>query len=103
MGSLEESCLWMVDCRLSTIDGNGKGATEVPKILECIMRWMSGVTRWDVVFLLAPNDYAIDIGMMLAAFDGSDDIVIQEGTYTFSCQSLDAKTSIVHGTRKLHF
>jgi hypothetical protein len=40
---------------------------------------------------------------MLAAFDGSNDIVIQEGTYTFSRQSSDAKTSIVHGARKLYF
>jgi hypothetical protein len=64
---------------------------------------MSGVTQWNAVFLLAPNDYATDIRMMLAAFDGSDDIVIQEGTYTFSRQSSDSKTSIVHGARKLYF
>jgi hypothetical protein len=93
----------MVDCRASTVDGDGRGASEVPKILEHILRWMSGVTRWNAVFLLAPNDCATDIGMMVAAFDGSDDIVIQEGTYTFSRQSSDAKTSIVHGARKLYF
>jgi hypothetical protein len=38
VGRLEESCLWMVDCRSSTVDGDGRGATEVPKILEHILR-----------------------------------------------------------------
>ena len=83
MGRLEESCLWMVDYRSSTVNGDGRGATEVPKILEHILRWMSGVTRWNAIFMLAPNDCATNIRMMLATFDGSDDIVIQEGIYTF--------------------
>jgi hypothetical protein len=103
VGKLGESCLWMVDCRSSTKDGDGRGATEVPKILEHILRWMSGVTRWNAIFMLALNDCALDIGTMLTSLDGSDDIVIQEGTYTFSRQSSDAKTYIVHGARKLYF
>jgi hypothetical protein len=103
MGKLGESCLWMVDCKSSIVDGDGRGATEVPKILEHILRWMSRVTCWNAVFMLAPNDCATDIGTILTSLDGSDDIVIQEGTYTFSCQSSDAKTCIVHGVRKLYF
>ena len=35
---------------------------------------------------------------MLIVFNGFDKIIIQEGTYTFSRQSLFAKTSIVHET-----
>jgi hydroxymethylglutaryl-CoA reductase len=93
----------MVDCRLFTKDGDGRGAPGVPKILEHILKWMSRVIRWNAVFMLASNNCATDIRTILTAFDGSNDIVIQEGTYTFSCQSLDAKTSIVKGARKLYF
>jgi hypothetical protein len=61
------------------------------------------VTRWNAVILLAPIDNAADIGQMLDTFDAADDIVIQEGTYTFSCQFVDAKKYISHGPYKLHF
>jgi hypothetical protein len=40
---------------------------------------------------------------VLGMFDAVDDIVIHEGTYTFSCQSMDAKKCISHGPHKLHF
>lgn len=93
----------MVDCRLFTKDGDGRGAPGVPKILEYILKWMSRVICWNAIFMLAPNNYATDIRTMLTAIDGSNDIVIQEGTYTFSCQLLDAKTSIVRGACKLYF
>jgi hypothetical protein len=98
VGKLGESYLWMVDYRSSTIDGDVRGATMVPKTLEHILRWMFEVTHWNAVFKLAPNDYATDIGTMLIAFNGSDKIIIQEGTYTFSRQSSFVKTSIVHET-----
>jgi hypothetical protein len=61
------------------------------------------VTRWNAVILLAPIDNAADIGQMLDTFDAADDIVIQEGTYTFSRQSEDAKKCILHGPHKLYF
>lgn len=40
MGKLGESCLWMVDYKSSTIDGDGRDAIVVPKTLEYILRWM---------------------------------------------------------------
>jgi hypothetical protein len=61
------------------------------------------VTHWNAVILLAPTDNAADIGQMLGTFDAADDIIIQEGTYTFSRQSVDAKKCILHGPHKLHF
>jgi hypothetical protein len=45
---------------------------------------MSGVTRWNAVIMLAPTDSGTDIEQVLGMFDAVDDIVIQEGTYTFS-------------------
>ena len=45
---------------------------------------MSGVARWNAVIMLAPTDSATDIKHVLDTFDASDDIVVQEGTYTFS-------------------
>jgi hypothetical protein len=53
--------------------------------------------------MLVPNDCTIDIGMVLITFDGFNEIVIQEGTYNFSHQSFDTKTSIAHGKPKLYF
>jgi hypothetical protein len=35
--------------------------------------------------------------------DATDDIVIQEGTYIFSRQSVNAKKCISHAPYKLHF
>jgi hypothetical protein len=64
---------------------------------------MSGVTRWNAVIMLAPTDSAMDIEQVLGTFDVADDIVIQEGTYTFSWQLVDAKKCISHGPHKLHF
>jgi hypothetical protein len=40
---------------------------------------------------------------VLGKFDAADDIVIQEGIYTFFRQSVDAKKCISHGPHKLHF
>jgi hypothetical protein len=45
MWKLGKSCLWMEDCRSSIVDGDGMDAIEASKILEHILRWMSGVTR----------------------------------------------------------
>jgi hypothetical protein len=103
MDKLDESCVWMVDCRCSALDGGPLGAVDVPKILEHIMQWMSGVTRWNAVILLGPTDSATDILEVLNTLDGSDDMVIQEGTYTFSRQSVDAKKVVAYGPYKLHF
>jgi hypothetical protein len=38
VGKLGESYLWMVDCRSSKIDRDGKGATNLQKILEYILK-----------------------------------------------------------------
>jgi hypothetical protein len=61
------------------------------------------VMHWNAVIMLAPTDSATDIEQVLGTFDAADDIVIQEGTYTFSQQSVDAKKCISHGPHKLHF
>ena len=45
MEKLGESYLWMVDCRSSIVDKDGRDASEVPKLLEYILKWMSGATR----------------------------------------------------------
>jgi hypothetical protein len=103
IGKLQESCLWMVDCRAATMAGRDTGAVDIAKVLQHILFWMSGVTRWNAVIMLAPTDSAIDIEQVLGMFDAVDDIVIHEGTYTFSCQSMDAKKCISHGPHKLHF
>jgi hypothetical protein len=67
------------------------------------MQWMSGVTRWNAVILLGPTDNATDILEVLNTLDGSDDMIMQEGTYTFSRQSVDAKKVVAYGPHKLHF
>ena len=61
------------------------------------------VMRWNAVILLAPNQSINDIVRMLESVDGYEDIVLQEGTYTFSCQSLESKKCVAHGTNKLYF
>jgi hypothetical protein len=53
--------------------------------------------------MLAPTDSATDIEQVLGTFDAVDDIVIQEGTYTFSSHSVDTKKCISHGPHKLYF
>jgi hypothetical protein len=83
--------------------GRDTGAVDIAKVLQHILFWMSGVTRWNAVIMLAPTDSATDIEQVLGTFDAVDDIVIHEGTYTFSCQSMDAKKCISHGPHKLHF
>jgi hypothetical protein len=102
-GKLQESCLWMVDCRSAAVEGSTTDAVDIAKVLQHIILWMGGVTRWNAVILLAPTDSAAGIGQMLGTFDAANDIVIQEGTYTFSRQSVDAKKCISHGPHKLHF
>jgi hypothetical protein len=79
------------------------GAMDIAKVLQHILFWMSGVTRWNVVIMLAPTDSGTDIEEVLGTFDAVDDIIIQEGTYTFSRQSVDAKKCISHGPHKLYF
>ena len=58
---------------------------------------------WNVVIMLAPTNSATDIELVLDMFDAANDIVVQEGTYTFSRQLVDAKKCISHGLHKLHF
>jgi hypothetical protein len=53
--------------------------------------------------MLAPTDNATDIEQVLGMFDAANDIVFQEGTYTFFRQSMDAKKYISHGPHKLYF
>jgi hypothetical protein len=102
-GKLQESCLWMVDCRSATMAGGATGAVNIAKLLQHILFWMSGVTHWNAVIMLAPTNSGTDFEQVLVTFDAADDIVIQEGTYTFSRQSVDAKKYISHGPHKLHF
>jgi hypothetical protein len=64
--------------------GGATGAVDIEKVLQHILFWMSGVTRWNAVIILAPTNSAMDIEQVLGTFDAADDIVIQEGTYTFS-------------------
>jgi hypothetical protein len=45
-------------------------------LTQHILFWMSGVTRWNVVIMLAPTDSATDIEQVLGMFDAADDIVI---------------------------
>jgi hypothetical protein len=61
------------------------------------------VTRWNAVIMLAPTDSGTDFEQVFGTFDAADDIVIQEGTYTFFRQSVDAKKCISYGPHKLHF
>jgi hypothetical protein len=93
----------MVDCRAAAMAGGATGAVDIAKVLQHILFWMSGVMRWNAVIMLAPTDSGTDIEQVLGMFDAVDDIVIQEGTYTFSRQSVDAKKYISHGPHKLHF
>jgi hypothetical protein len=83
--------------------GGAIGAVDIAKVLQHILFWMSGVTRWNAVIMQAPTNSGTDIEHVLGTFDAADDIVIQEGTYTFSRQSVDAKKCISHGPHKLHF
>jgi hypothetical protein len=93
----------MVDCRCSALDGGAIGAVDVPKILEHIVQWMFGVTRWNAVILLGPTDSATDILEVLNTLDSFDDMVMQEGTYTFPRQLVDAKKVVAYEPHKLHF
>jgi hypothetical protein len=93
----------MVDCRLAAVEGSTIDAMDIAKILQHIILWMAGMTRWNAVILLAPTNNAADIGQTLDTFDAANDIVIQEGTYTFSRQSVDAKKCILHGPHKMYF
>jgi hypothetical protein len=65
----------MVDCRSAVVEGGATGAVDIAKVLQHILLWMAGVTRWNVVFMLAPTNSAIDIGQKLSMFDAR--------TYTF--------------------
>jgi hypothetical protein len=70
--------------------GRATSAVDIAKVLQHILFWMSRVMRWNAVIMLAPTDSATNIVQVLGTFDAADDIVIQEGTYTFSRQSVDA-------------
>jgi hypothetical protein len=102
-GKLQESCLWMVDYRVVAMAGGATGVVDIAKVLQHILFWMSGMTRWNAVIMLAPTNSGTDIEQVLGTFDAADDIVMQEGTYTFSRHSVDAKKCISHGPHKLHF
>ena len=79
------------------------GAVDIAKVLQHILFWMLGVTCWNIMIMLAPTDNAMDIEQVLGTFDAANDVVIQEGTYTFSRQLVDAKKCISYGPHKLHF
>ena len=102
-GKLDEKCIWMVDCRFAAGDGSGMSISDVPLLLEQIMKWMTTVTRWNAVVMLAPKQSASDIQTSLFGADGFEDIVLQEGSYTFSRQSSNSQKSIRHGVHKLYF
>jgi hypothetical protein len=102
-GKLQESCLWMVDYKAAVMAGGATGAVDIGKVLLHILFWMSGVTRWNAVIMLTPTDTSTDIEQVLGTFHAADDIIIQEGTYTFYRQSVDAKKCISHGPHKLRF
>jgi hypothetical protein len=44
--------------------------------LQHILFWMSGLTCWNTVIMLAPTDSGTDIEQVLGTFDAVDDIVI---------------------------
>jgi hypothetical protein len=60
-GKLQESCLWMVDCRAAAMAGGATGAMDIAKVLQYILFWMSGMTCWNAVIMLAPTDSGTDI------------------------------------------
>jgi hypothetical protein len=78
-GKLQESCLWMVDYRSTAMSGGATGAMDITKVLQHILFWMSGVTHWNAVIMLAPTDNATDIEQVLGMFDVANDIVIRDG------------------------
>jgi 6-phosphogluconate dehydrogenase (decarboxylating) len=61
------------------------------------------VIRWNAILMSAPTESAKDVLEMLSTLEASDDIVIQEGTNTFSSQSTYSKKFIFHGSNKLYF
>lgn len=83
-GALDEKCIWLVDCRSAAVDGGVVSALEVPRVLEQILKWMSGVTRWNAVIMLSPAENATEVRNALDNTDGYEDIVMQDGMYTFS-------------------
>jgi hypothetical protein len=60
-GKLQESCLWMVDCRAAAMAGGATGAVDIAKVVHHILFWMLGVTHWNAVIMLAHIDSATDI------------------------------------------
>ena len=100
---LDEQCIWMVDCRFAGTDGGMISASEVPKILERIIFWMSGVTRWNAIIMLPPNESTTALQDVLTHTHGYEDMALFEGMYTFSSQSSKPQRFLKHDTNKLFF
>jgi hypothetical protein len=49
---------------------------DIAKVLQHILFWMTGVTRWNAMIMLAPTNSSTDIEQVLGTFDAVDDIVI---------------------------
>jgi hypothetical protein len=69
-GKVQESCLWMVDCRLAAMAGGATGAVDIAKVLQHILFWMValvGLTH------MVPS--AVDNGrQQIMVCEGNEDI-----------------------------
>ena len=102
-GVVADECIWMVDCSWVGVDGTSIPLKNVPSVLEHIMKWMSEVERWNAVIMLPPGENTSMLVESLRDVDGFEDIVVQEGSYTFSRQSSNSKKGIQYGKHKLYF
>ena len=54
---LGEPCLWIIDCRRGSSQGEDKawGDDDYAHVMERLQRWMTGIYKWNVIFLLPPG------------------------------------------------
>jgi hypothetical protein len=54
---LGEPCLWIIDCRWGSSQGEDKawGDDDYAHVMERLQRWMTGIYKWNVIFLLPPG------------------------------------------------
>ena len=64
-GKLQESCIWMVDCRSAAIAGGATGVVDIAKVVQHILLWISKVMHWNAVIMLAHTDSTTNIKQML--------------------------------------
>ena len=100
---LDEQCIWMVDCRFVATDEGIISALEVPKILEQIIVWMSGVTRCNAIIMSPPNESATTLCDVLVDTHGYENMALYQEMYTFSSQSSKPQRVVKHDTNKLYF